>query len=174
METYINQLLEILEEAQNNRPAPRYMELPEEMEALRDVIEMEKAMAADDKPTMGKLFGVPQYNFPPEERLTDEQIVALKKGILDLWHAFHLEADFRKGEFTEREQYTKLVEAWKEYVPDFRGSNGTWHLEMFDYELNWDEDEMRYLTDEEYEAKHFPEEWDNFKGDDIDENELPL
>ena len=46
-------------------------------------------------------------------RLSDEQIGLLKQGILDLWRAFNYEADFRRGEFTEREQYTKLVEKWE-------------------------------------------------------------
>jgi len=31
MQSYIHQLLETLKEAHNNRPLPRYLELPEEM-----------------------------------------------------------------------------------------------------------------------------------------------
>lgn len=149
MQNYITQLLEILHEAQSNRPLPRYMELPEDMEPLRDIIEFEKSLEEDEQ-TMESIFGVPQMYFPPENRLTDEQVQQLKKGILELWRAFHYEADFRKGEFDERQQYTKLVEKWKEEMPIFRGSNGTWHIEMFDYEQYWDEDEMRYLSEDEY------------------------
>ncbi|MFA7445113.1 MAG: hypothetical protein WCY89_04140 [Flavobacteriaceae bacterium] len=166
MQTYINQLLEILNEAHNNRPAPRYLELPEEMECLRDVIEWEMSIGQEE-PIMENLLGVPQHYFPPENRLTDDQIKQLTAGIVELWKVFHFVPDFRKGEFDERQQYTKLVEKWKDKVPDFRGSNGFWHLEMFDYELNWDEDEMRYLSDGEYDAKYFPDGWDT-----SDENEL--
>ena len=116
------------------------MELPEEMEALRDVIEFEKSME-EEQQSMEHIFGVPQINFPPENRLTDEQIRQLKDGIIDLWRAFNYEADFRKGEFDERQQYTKLVEKWKETVPVIRGTNGTWHFEMYDYEDECEDDE---------------------------------
>lgn len=153
MQTYITQLLEILQEAHQNHPLPRYLELPEEMECLRDVIELEKSLEEDER-TMESIFGVSQMYFPPEVRLTDEQVRQLKNGILELWQVFHYEANFRRGEFSERQQYTKLVEKWKEQVPVFRGTNGTWHLEMFDDEQHWDEEEMRYLTGEEQNARY--------------------
>lgn len=153
MQIYINQLLEILQEAHFNRPTPSYLELPEEMECLRDVIELEKSMEEDEQ-TMENIFGVLQVYFPPEDRLTDEQVKQLKKGILELWRVFHYEADFRKGEFNERQQYTKLVEKWKEHAPVFRGTNSIWYFEMFDYEQYWDEDDMRYLSEEEQNAKY--------------------
>lgn len=139
MQKYIQQLLELLKTAHDNRPTPSYLELPEEMEALRDVIELKKSLEADEQ-TMENIFGVPQINFPPENRLTDEQIRQLKDGIMELWQAFNYEADFRKGEFNERQQYTKLVEKWQETVPVYRGTNGTWHIEMFDYDDDWKED----------------------------------
>lgn len=154
MNRYVIQLLETLKEAQNNRPSPHYLELPKEMEALRGVIEMEKSLKENEQ-TMESIFGVPQIYFPPETRLTDEQVQKLKGVIIELWRAFHYEADFRAGEFNERQQYSKLVEKWKNQVPVFRGSNGTWHIEMFDYEQYWDEDELRYLSQEEYEIKYF-------------------
>ena len=49
MQKYVDQLLEMLQEAHNNRPAPRYIELPEEMECLRDVIDMEMSMEEDEQ-----------------------------------------------------------------------------------------------------------------------------
>lgn len=154
MNRYVEQLLEILHEAQNNRPLPRYLDLPEEMECLRDMIEFDKSLEEDEQ-TMESTFGVPQIYFPPESRLSDKHIKQLIQGILELWHVFHYEAEFRKDEFNERQQYTKLVEKWKEHVPVFRGSNGNWYIEMFDYNEYWDEDEMRYLSEDEYGAKHF-------------------
>jgi hypothetical protein len=143
----------MLQEAHNNRPGPRYIELPEEMECLRDTIDMEMSMEEEEQ-TMESIFGVPQYYFPPEDRLSDEQVRQLINGILDLWHVFHYEAVFRKGEFTEREQYTKLVAHWKETHPLLRGSSGAWYIELFDYEQNWDEELQCYISNEEYFAKH--------------------
>lgn len=133
MNRYVEQLLDIMLAARDNREPPRELVLPEEMEFMRDVIELERSMEEDQR-TMEDILGVPQHYFPPEDRLTDAHVERLKIGILELWRAFNYEADFREGEFDERQQYTKLVEKWKEHVPYFRGSNGTWHLEMYDYD----------------------------------------
>jgi hypothetical protein len=153
MQKYVTQLLEMLQEAHNNRPAPRYLELPDDMECLRDVIDMEKSME-EDKLSMEHIFGVPQVYFPPADRLSDEQVGQLIDGILELWHVFHYEVDFRKGEFTEREQYTKLVACWKKTYPLLRGSNGTWYIEMYDYKQCWDSEKGCYISNEEYYAKN--------------------
>ena len=168
MQKYVEQLLEMLREAHNNRPAPRYIELPEEMECLRDTIDLEMSMEEEER-TMENIFGVPQIYFPPENRLSDEQIRQLIQGILDLWRVFHYEAAFRKDEFTEREQYTRLVNHWKECHPLFRGTNGTWFIEMYDYETNWDENERHYLSDEEYYAKNPLPKLEDFEFDDNEE-----
>jgi hypothetical protein len=153
MQHYVNQLLDMLQEAHSNRPGPRYLELSEEMECLRDVIDVDMPLEEDEQ-TMESIFGVPQYYFPPEDRLSDEQIKQLIKGILDLWHVFHYEEDFCRGEFTEREQYTKLVEHWKKTHLLFRGTNVTRHIEMYDYEQYWNEEDQCYLSEEAYFAKH--------------------
>jgi hypothetical protein len=152
MQQYIDQLIEIMHEAKNNRPSPRYMELPEEMECLRDVIELEKSLEEDEH-TMESVFGIAQYYFPPENKLSDQQVNQLKNEILKLWRTFNYEAVFRKGEFNERQQYSMLVTNWKNHVPILRGTNGTWYIEMYDDQLYWDDDQMRYLSDEEYDAK---------------------
>ena len=132
MQKYVDQLVETLREACGNHPGPRYIEMEGQDECLRDIIDMEMSMEEEEK-TLEHIFGVPKASFPPEDRLSDEQIRQLIQGILELWRAFHYEADFRKGEFTEREQYTKLVGEWVESHPFFRGAEGTWHIEMFDY-----------------------------------------
>ena len=164
MQTYVNQLLETLQEAYNNRPAPRYLELSEEDECLRDIIDFEISMEEEER-TMESIFGVPQIYFPPEDRLSNEQIRQLLQGILELWHVFHYEADFREGEFSEREKYTKLVEQWKETFPVFRATNGTYHIEMYDHETYWDEEEQRYLSEEEYFDKNPLLELEDFEFD---------
>jgi hypothetical protein len=149
MQKYVDQLIEMLREAHHNRPAPRYLELPEEMKGLEDMIDLEMSMEEDEQ-TMESLFGVPKIYFPSENRLSDEQIQQLITEILDLWHVFHYEAAIRKGEFTQREIYTKLVDHLGEGHPVFRGTNGTWYIELYDYMLNWDEKSGKYIEDEEY------------------------
>jgi hypothetical protein len=143
----------MLQEAYNNRPAPRYLELPEEMECLRDVIDVDMSLDEDES-TMESIFGVSQVYFPPENRLSDSHIKQITEGISDLWQVFHYEADIRKGDFTDREIYTKLVDCWKKRFPLFRGVDGTWHIELYDYDQNWDEELGRYISDEEYFEKH--------------------
>ena len=160
MQKYVNQLVEILQEAHGNRPASRQLFLPDDMKGLEDVIDMEMAMES--------IFGVSVIYFPPENRLSDEQISQLKAAILELWRVFHYEADFRKHEFTEREQYTKLVKKWNETCPIFRGSNGTWHIEMYDYEQYWDEEKRGYVSEDEY-FKDLPQSFDF-----SDEEETPF
>ena len=167
MQKYVNQLVEILQEAHGNCPAPRPLFLPDDMKGLEDIIDMEMAMEEEEK-TMESIFGIPQIYFPPENRLSDEQILQLKAAILELWRVFHYEADFRKHEFAEREQYTKLVEKWNETCPIFRGSNGTWHIEMYDYEQYWDEKKRCYVSEDEY-FKNLPQSFDF-----SDEEETPF
>lgn len=150
MEKYIEHLLEILQEAHTNRPAPRQLFLPEDMEGLEDLIDLEMSLDEEEK-TMENIFGVPKLYFPPENRLTDEQIKRVIEGIIELWRVFNYEPVFRAGEFTAREQYTKLVEQWEETHPLFRGTNGTWYIEMYDYMTNWDEQKGCYVEDEDWE-----------------------
>ena len=147
MEKYVNQLVELLQEAHIHRPNLRKLDLPEDMKGLEDVIDIELAMEEKEK-TMEQIFGVEQYYFPPEERLCDNQIQTLTKEILDLWHVFHYDAVTRKGEFTERQIYTKLVNCWKESFPLFRGTNGVWYIELYNYEKNWDEEKGEYVDDD--------------------------
>lgn len=134
MQTYITQLIEHLQEAKVRKPAPRYLELPEEMQGLEDLIDLEISME-EDGPTMEALFGIPKYYFPPIERLTNDQMEQLVAAILDLWWEFHYEADLPKN-IPARYAYPVLVACWKKAYPLVRASNGTWHIEFCNYEPN--------------------------------------
>jgi hypothetical protein len=149
MQHYVDQLLEMLQEAQKKRPALRHLELPEETECLNGLIDADMLLE-EDKHVMESIFDLPQMYFPPEDRLSDSQIKQVTEGILDLWHAFHYEADIRKGEYTDREIYTKLVNCWKKSYPLLRGVNGAWHIELYNYQLHWDEKRECYISEEEY------------------------
>jgi hypothetical protein len=144
----------MMREAHSNKPQPRFLDIPDEMKGIEAIIDLDKAIEEGEEYTLENIFGIEQVYFPPENRLTDAQVHTLLDAILELWRVFHYEAVFRKGEFSERQQYTKLVEYWKHSAPKMRYSNGTWYFEMFDYEKYWDEDEMRYLTEDEYFTKY--------------------
>jgi hypothetical protein len=123
------------------------------MECLRDAIEVDMSWDEDEH-TIENIFDVPQYYFPPEDRPSDGQVSSLINSILELSHAFHYEAVFCKSEFTERDQNIKLIEHWKKAHPLFRGNNGTWDIEIYDYEQYWNEEYQCYLSEEVYLAKH--------------------
>jgi hypothetical protein len=163
MQRYIEQLVEMLQEAHFNKPQPRYLELPEEMECLRDIIDYEKSIEEGEEYTMESIFGIEQIYFPPENRLSDEQVKTLLDAILKLWQVFNYAAVFRKGEFNDRQKYTQLVTHWKETVPKMRGSNGTYYIELYDHDLWWDENDMCYLSEDAYWKKYpFPHfDWED-------------
>ena len=132
MQNYLTQLLEYLEEAKERKPQPRYIELPPEMEALRDVIDMEMSWQENER-TMEAIFGVPQIYFPPVERLTDDQLKMVVDAILSLWRVFNYEADLPQN-IPAKYAYTELVKCWKKGYPLLKGSNGTWHIEFCNYD----------------------------------------
>lgn len=132
MHHYITQLIEYLQEAHSRKPSPRQLYLPEDMKGLEDIIDMEMSLKEDEH-TMESIFGVPQIYFPPMEKLTDEQMESLVKGILALWRVFHYEADLPRN-LPARYAYPLLVACWKKSYPLVRTGNGTWHIEFCDYE----------------------------------------
>jgi hypothetical protein len=90
MQNYINQLLADMAAAKNNLPADinyaaLYPDHPAYKFGLDYIVEWE--MAPSYK--MGELFGIEAEQLPPADKLTDEQIGQLLKGIYDLWQAFN-------------------------------------------------------------------------------------
>jgi len=132
MEKYLKLLIETLREAYNQKPSPRYLELPKEMESLRDVIDMEMSMQEDEH-TLESIFGVSQLYFPPVEKLTDRQVKRLVKEILALWRIYHYEADLPPG-IPARYAYPVLLSCWKITYPVLKGSGGVWHIELCHYD----------------------------------------
>jgi hypothetical protein len=90
MQNYVNQLLADMVAAKNNLPAEinyaaLYPDHPAYRYGLDYIVEWE--MSPSYK--MGELFGIEAEQLPPAERLTDEQIAQLLKGIYDLWQVFN-------------------------------------------------------------------------------------
>jgi hypothetical protein len=112
MQNYVNQLLADMAAAKNNLPADiNYAALYPDHPAFRFGLDyiVEWEMAPSYK--MGELFGIEAEQLPPAEKLTDEQIGQLLKGIYDLWQAFNYSPD---SEFAAppRVFYTVVKNYW--------------------------------------------------------------
>ncbi|MEN9611563.1 MAG: hypothetical protein RLZZ628_2377 [Bacteroidota bacterium] len=83
MQKYIGQLLADFEKAKQNLPEPinyslLYPDHPAANTPMEYVIEWENA----PEQSMSELFGISWEALPPVEKLTDEQVVLLHKGIV--------------------------------------------------------------------------------------------
>jgi hypothetical protein len=87
MDKYIKYLIEDIRKASKYLPLPPYLDLPEDKQALRGVIEYE---TTTEKP-MQEWFKLSKENFPPVGILNNRQLEILVKEILKLWNAFNFE-----------------------------------------------------------------------------------
>jgi hypothetical protein len=112
MQNYVNQLLADMVAAKKNLPAEinytlLYPDHPAYKFGLDYIVEWEMSPSY----TMDELFGIKAEQLPPAEKLTDEQIAQLLKGIYDLWQAFNYSPD---SEFhaPPRVFYTVIKNYW--------------------------------------------------------------
>jgi hypothetical protein len=112
MQNYVNQLLSDMVAAQKNLPAEinyalLYPDHPAYAYGLDYIVEWEMSPSY----TMDELFGIKAEQLPPAEKLTDEQIAQLLKGIYDLWQVFNY---FPDSEFDAppRVFYTVIKNYW--------------------------------------------------------------
>jgi hypothetical protein len=85
MQHYLTHLIADMRQAAKNLPVKPYYDIPPEAEGIEYVIEWENAVA---KP-MQEWFGIAKENFPPAEKLTDDQIKLMVEEMLRLWDAYH-------------------------------------------------------------------------------------
>jgi hypothetical protein len=85
MQHYLNHLIADMRQAAKNLPAKPYYDIPPEAEGIEYVIEWENAVA---KP-MQEWFGIAKEQFPPAEKLTEEQLSLMVDEMLRLWEAYH-------------------------------------------------------------------------------------
>lgn len=90
MDKYIEQLLEMMLEAYKNRP---------ESEKFADTdeghfAEIEAFVKGGDERRVDLVMGIPQDYFPPEEKLTDEQIERIVPAFIALWNHFRFDLCF--------------------------------------------------------------------------------
>jgi len=87
MQNYLAQLIADIQQAAKNLPPKPYYDIPPEAEGIEYVIEWENALA---KP-MQEWFGIAKENFPPPEKLTDDQLAMMVDELLKLWDAWRFE-----------------------------------------------------------------------------------
>ena len=104
MQKYVNQLIGDLREAKK-RPRPPKMSLPPELEFVRGAEEY----LHGERYKMSQLFGLEKIQFPPKDKLTDEEMQALVDEIVALWLSFNFQPDFPEGLPLEY-QYKILVD----------------------------------------------------------------
>lgn len=104
MKHYLNHLIEDMQQAATNLPAKPYLELSEDDECLRGVIEYE---SIEPKP-MQEWFGIDKANFPPAEKLSNYELRLLVKEIIKLWHAYNFDPVLPKN-LPARIAYQTLV-----------------------------------------------------------------
>ena len=88
MKKYLNQLIEDMHKAAENLPVKPYLEISEDEECLRGVMEYE---STKPKP-MQEWFGIDKANFPPAEKLSKDELKLMVAEILKLWNAYNFDA----------------------------------------------------------------------------------
>ena len=127
MHPYLTHLISDLRQAAQHLPAPPFLDITEEEEFLRGVMEYEMA---ETKP-MQEWFGIEKKSFPPADQLTAEEQQLMVKEILKLWNAFNFEADLPEG-LPAGIAYKVLVDHFDK--PVIWVSEGSVHIEFCDYE----------------------------------------
>jgi hypothetical protein len=133
MQNYITQLLTDMKAAEKNLPTipdPKIM-YPDHRAHDYDlpyIAEWEMS----PRHSMDDLFGIKAAQFPPEDKLTDDQAEQLITGILELWASHRILADFPEVVPT-RTLYTVLLNRWANEPTQFI-SAGNIHLEFCHYE----------------------------------------
>jgi hypothetical protein len=118
MEKYVFQLMESIKKAHRPVPAgnfpPRVISFEEEMEAV------EKWASGDDRPpSLGYKCGLTPEQFPPPDKLTEDQMVSISYAFQEMLETWNLRADFPSNLPVSR-AYPLLItilekEAW--YLP---------------------------------------------------------
>jgi len=104
MKNYLNHLIEDMYKAAENLPAKPYLEISEDDECLRGVIEYE---SIEPKP-MQEWFGIEKANFPPAEKLSNAELELMVKEIITLWKAYNFDPVLPKN-LPARIAYQTLV-----------------------------------------------------------------
>lgn len=112
MQNYINQLVEDLEEAAKNPPAPSYFETPPHLEGMEDVSEL----AQTPYKTIEELTGIKQEEFPEIIALSGDQWGQVNKAIFKVFDSLKLLLVDKPEDIPPEILYEVLTTNWKTYV----------------------------------------------------------
>lgn len=126
MDKYIQQLIEMIREAHENKPEPRKMSFDEEMEEIEGLFD-------SNHKTMEYHFGISLDYFPPVEKLEDKHFDILVPEILSLWNTFNYYPSFPE-KLPNKFRYQKMREELKKSNPLLKGTNGIWGIEFCNYD----------------------------------------
>lgn len=127
MTNYLNHLITDMRQAAKNLPAKPFMELSEDEECLRGVMEYE---TVEPKP-MQEWLRIDKTNFPPADKLTNKQLKLMVDEILKLWAAYNFEATLPDN-LPPEIAYTTLINYFEK--PVVWVSEGIIGIEFCDYD----------------------------------------
>ncbi len=127
MQLYVEQLIEDMQAVAKNLPPKPYYEGDESTIGIEYVLEWEN----NPYQKMSVIFRLEKYQFPPADKLTDAQLAQLNTAILEMWEAYHFQADYPET-LPDRRLYELLrdrLDKEAQYI-----SEGCTHIEFCSYE----------------------------------------
>ena len=170
MDRYIEQLIEEMQLAMDNRPIPEKLwedvdfDNPAEME---DMAYVEQYINGTTE-QLSKILGIDKIQFPPLEKLTSTQAATIYKGMEELLQAFNFHPDFPDN-LPLINKYQVLRAQWEMEVMPV--SAGISHLEFCDYEPAACPFPLKYCTCKAFEEEEMQEPTVDF---DDENTELPF
>jgi hypothetical protein len=138
----VEQLVEELRAARSVHVELPLVDLDDEFMQIPAIRAAEEYLAGPAG-TLASLFKIDRKLFPPDTRLSDEQVILIASEILSLLMAHRFVAEFPEN-IEPRDAYNALLRRWDEPVSYV--SDGHCHLEF------WEDKEL---------AKYYPEENDD-------------
>ncbi len=130
MDKYIEQLIELIRAAYQNRP---------ESEPVKDLedefAEIEAYVSGDFEVVVEEGFGIPQAYFPPEDRLSDAQIDLLVPEFEALWNHFRFYLCFPE-KINQRWKYILMRKELSERHHMIRTEHGAVNIEFCSYDAD--------------------------------------
>jgi hypothetical protein len=137
------------------------VELEPRFACIPSIVAAEQYLAGALKNFEG-YFRIKRNEFPPDSRLTEEQVITLASEMLALLMTHRYDADLPKG-ITPRDAYNALLRRWNGAAVPYVAAAGHVHLEF------WEDREL---------AKYYPDsdnadDFDGYDGDEGDGDGAP-